>query len=257
LAHAQTPNLSKNLHVGTMGWSYGFWKGGFYPQDLASKDFLTYYAERFNSVEVDNTFYKIPRTQTVIDWKQQAPTGFLFSLKFPQKITHIKMLKDCQDETRVFLEHVGLLEENLGVLLLQFPPMFRQEHFPLLAAYLKALPKEFRYAVEVRNKALLNEALFALLKERNVALALVDSAKMPLVTEKTADFVYVRWEGDRKIVTGTLGKPEADRTVQIQQWADKLKPLLERQLPVFGYFSKYYSGFPPSDVQKFLRQVNT
>jgi uncharacterized protein YecE (DUF72 family) len=239
-----------------MGWSYSFWKGSFYPQDLASKDFLSYYAERFNSVEVDNTFYKIPRTQTVIEWKQKTPTGFLFSLKFPQKITHIKMLKDCKDETRVFLKHVGLLEEKLGVLLLQLPSMFRQERFPLLAEYLKDLPKEFRYAVEVRDKALLNEALFALLKERNVALAWVDSAKMPLVTEKTAEFVYVRWEGDRKTVTGTLGKTESDRAAQIHQWADKVNLLLERQMPVFGYFSKYYSGFPPSDVQELLRQLN-
>ena len=238
-----------------MGWSYSFWKGNFYPQDLPPKDFLSYYAKQFDTVEVDSTFYRIPRTETVTEWKQQTPQGFLFSLKFPQKITHIKMLKDCQEETRVFLEHVGLLEEKLGVLLLQFPPMFRQQHLPLLRDYMKTLPNGFRYAVEVRNKSLLNEDLFALLKERNVALAWVDSPKMPLVTEKTADFVYVRWEGDRKAVTGTLGKIEADREADIQRWAEKLKPLFKKDNSVFGYFSKFYSGFPTSDAEELLKKA--
>jgi uncharacterized protein YecE (DUF72 family) len=238
-----------------MGWSYTFWKGNFYPQDLASKDFLSYYAKHFDTVEVDSTFYRIPRTETVTEWKQQTPKGFLFSLKFPQKITHIKMLKDCQEETRVFLEHVGLLEEKLGVLLLQFPPMFRQQHLPFLRDYLRTLPNGFRYAVEVRNKSLLNENLFALLKERSVALAWVDSPKMPLVTEKTADFVYMRWEGDRKVVTGTLGKIEVDRTADVKRWAEKLKPLLEKDNLVFGYFSKFYSGFPTSDAEELLKKA--
>ena len=238
-----------------MGWSYSFWKGSFYPRDLSSKDFLSYYAKQFDTVEVDNTFYRIPRTQTVTEWKQQTTQGFLFSLKFPRKITHIKMLKDCQEETRVFLENVSLLEEKLGVLLLQLPPFFRKEHISLLADYLKNLPKDFRYAVELRDNSLFNEDLFALLRERNVALVWVDSNKTPLLTKKTADFVYVRWEGDRKAVTGTLGKTEADRTAQIQDWVGKLKSLLEQQILVFGYFSKYYSGFPPADLDELLRRV--
>jgi uncharacterized protein YecE (DUF72 family) len=240
-----------------MGWSYGFWKGSFYPQHLSSKDFLSYYATQLSTVEVDSTFYRIPRQQTIIEWKQQTPKSFMFSLKFPQKITHIKMLKDCEEETRVFLERVSLLEEKLGVLLLQFPPMFRQQHFPLLAAYLQTLPKGFRYAVEVRNKSLLNEELFALLKENNVALAWVDAAKMPLVTEKTAEFFYVRWEGDRKAVTGTLGKTEVERTTQIREWAGRFKPFLSSETEGFGYFSKYYSGNPTSDVVELLRNLKT
>ena len=236
-----------------MGWSYSFWKPNFYPQDLTSKEFLAYYSKHLNTVEVDSTFYRIPRTETVTEWKQQTPNGFLFSLKFPQKITHIKMLKDTEEETRVFLERVDLLEEKLGVLLLQFPPMFRQEHFPLLKNYLATLPKGYRYAVEVRNKSLLNPELYSLLREHNVALAWVDAAKMPLAAEETADFIYVRWEGDRKTVTGTLGKIEIDRSEQIKAWAQKLQPLLKQGTPIFGYFSKYYSGFPTQDAVELIR----
>ena len=244
-----------NLHVGTMGWSYGFWKGTFYPTDLASEDFLSFYSNRFDTVEVDSTFYRIPRTQTVTEWKNQTPEKFLFSLKFPQRITHVKMLQDCQEDTRVFLERASLLEEKLGAFLLQFPPMFRQQHLPLLRNYLKTLPEGKRYVVEVRNKSLLNNELYSLLKEHNVALAYVDSAKMPLSTEVTADFLYVRWEGDRKIVTGTLGKREADRSTQIQQWAEKLKEPLKQDRLVLGYFSKFYSGFPPYDVEDLRKYV--
>jgi uncharacterized protein YecE (DUF72 family) len=103
---------------------------------------------------------------------------------------------------------------------------------------------------------LLNEELFALLRKSNVELAWVDAAKMPLVSEVTADFLYVRWEGDRKAVTGTLAKTETDRTTDIQAWAAKLKPSLDQGKPVFGYFSKYYSGYPPSDVTELLQSVS-
>lgn len=241
------------MHIGTMGWSYSFWKGSFYPKDLATKNFLAFYARQFNTVEADSTFYRIPRAQTIEEWKRQVPEGFVFSLKFPRMITHVKLLKDCQEETRVFLQRVSLLGEKLGVLLLQFPPMFRQQHFPLLREYLKTLPETHHYAVEVRNKSLLNDDVYTLLKEHHMALAWVDASKMPLTSELTADFVYVRWEGDRKTVTGSLGKIENDKVPSIQDWAEKLKVLLNEGTEIFGYFSKYYSGFPPADVQQFLK----
>ncbi|MCW4009091.1 MAG: DUF72 domain-containing protein [Candidatus Bathyarchaeota archaeon] len=256
MADAQSQRLAAELHVGTMGWSYSFWKGNFYPKELASKDFLAYYAKHLGTVEVDSTFYRIPRTQTITEWHQQTPNGFLFSLKFPQKITHIKMLQNCEEETQVFLERADLLGEKLGVLLLQFPPMFRQRHFPLLAAYLKALPKRYRYAVEVRNKSLLTKELYGLLKEQGVALVWVDAAKMPLAAEVTADFLYVRWEGDRKAVMGTTGKTETDRAKEIQVWTKRVQPFWEKHIPVFGYFSKYYSGNPTGDAQEFLKQAH-
>ena len=239
-----------------MGWSYGFWKGNFYPAEIASEDLLSFYSKRFDTVEVDNTFYRIPRTQTVAEWKKQTPEKFLFSLKFPQKITHVKMLQNCEEDTRVFLERTSLLDEKLGAFLIQFPPMFTQRHLPLLRDYLKILPERNRYVVEVRNKSLLNDELYALLKEHNVALAWVDAAKMPLSTEETADFLYIRWEGDRKTVAGTLGKREADRSEKIQQWVETLRAPLKQDRHVFGYFSKYFSGFPPSDVEDLLRHIS-
>jgi uncharacterized protein YecE (DUF72 family) len=236
-----------------MGWSYSFWKGSFYPEKLASKEFLAFYARQFDTVEVDSTFYRIPRKQSVIDWKEQTPSGFLFSLKFPQVITHIKMLENCQDETQVFLEHVSLLEEKLGPLLLQFPYTFGNEHVTLLRDFLKTLPKEHRYVVEVRNKKLLNDSLYSILREDNVALAWVDSPFMPPIYEVTSNFIYIRWEGDRRRVKGTLGRIEVDMATHIKLWTEKIKLLLDQQTEVFGYFSKYYSGNPTSDAHELLK----
>ena len=241
------------IHVGSMGWSYDFWKGNFYPKKLVSKEFLAYYSKQFDSVEVDSTFYRIPSEKTVLDWKHQTPNGFIFSLKFPQIITHVKMLRNCEEETRVFLEHAELLEEKLGPLLLQFPPIFRNDNIPLLREFLESLPKRHRYVVEVRNKKLLSESLYVLLRDNNVALAWVESPLMAYVCETTSNFVYVRWEGDRKTINGTLGQTEVDRKSDVEFWASKLKLFLEQKMDVFGYFSKYYSGFPPSDVYELLK----
>ncbi len=240
----------QNLHLGTIGWSYSFWKGSFYPPKTPSKNFLSYYATRFDTVEVDSTFYRIPTAQAVANWKNQTPQNFRFSLKFPSIITHIKMLRDCERETAVFFERTKLLGEKLGPLLLQFPPNFGVDRLPDLAAYLQTLPKTNRYVIEVRNKSWLNKDYYSLLHANNAASAWVDTPNMPLTAEVTSDFLYVRLEGDRKKVNGLLGKIEVDTQDSLRIWADRLKPYLSGKTEVFGYFGKYFSGYPPSDVDK-------
>jgi len=165
------------------------------------------------------------------------------------------MLKDSQEETKVFLNRASLLEEKLGVLLLQLPPKFGQQNMPSLTDYLRCLTKDHRYAIEIRNKSLLNEQLYLSFREHNVALVWVDSDKMPLAEETTADFTYIRWEGDRQSVKGTLGKIEIDRSQSVQAWASKLKTLGSGGTEVFGYFSKYFSGLPPHDAAELLQQI--
>lgn len=236
------------LHLGTIGWSYDFWKGPFYPAKTASKNFLTYYSSQFNTVEVDSTFYRIPSGKTVVNWRLQVPDGFMFALKFPQVITHIKSLRDCERDTAVFLSRAKLLGDRLGPMLLQFPPNFTASRMPDIADYLKKLPKEHRYVVEVRNKSWQTKEFTSLLQESGVALAGTEKLGTQ-IGEATADFLYLRWEGDRKAVNGLQGKIEVDRKDDLQTWAEKLKPYLDRGMEVFGYCGKYYSGLPPSDVQ--------
>ena len=182
------------LHIGTMGWSYSFWKGNFYPENISSKEFLDYYSKQFGTVEVNSTFYRIPRKQNIADWKEQTPAGFLFSLKFPQIITHVKMLKECHEEVEVFLEHVNMLKDKLGILLLQFPYRFGAQHLTSLRDFLQSLPKTNRYAVEIRNRKLLNDNLYNVLRDNDVVLVWVDSPFMPEVNEVTSNSIYIGWE---------------------------------------------------------------
>ena len=238
------------LHLGSIGWSYNFWKGSFYPPKTPSKDFLAYYSTQFGTVEVDSTFYRIPSSQAFLSWKEQTPEGFCFSLKFPQIITHIKKLQDCQNETDTFLNRASLLGQRLGPLLLQFPPSFDVTEFAELESYLQMLPSAYSYAVEVRNKSWLTNEFYRLLKQCNVALAWADSPHLPQLSEKTAGFLYIRWEGNRKAVEGTQGKIEIDRKADLAAWAQKIKFYLDGGTEVFGYFGKYFSGYPPSDISQ-------
>ena len=165
----------RNLHLGTIGWSYSFWKGKFYPNKTASKDFLSYYATKYDTVEVDSTFYRIPTEQAITNWKKQTPENFRFSLKFPSVITHIKMLKDCERETTFFLNEQSCLAKSLGLCFCSFRLILELERLPDLADFLHKLPKHHRYVVEVRDEGFLNQEFYSLLKANNIALAWVDS----------------------------------------------------------------------------------
>ena len=242
-----------NVHIGTMGWSYTFWVGDFYPERLEPKEFLAEYAKHFDSVELDNTFYRIPSLSIVTAWAEQVPYGFLFSAKFPRVITHVKMLQNCESEVNIFTSRMSQLKNKLGPLVLQLPSRFGSRHFPVLREFLPTLPKGYRYAVEVRNRGLQGQKLTSLLRENGVALVLAGQSIID--EEVTTDFVYVRWEGDRNQVNGTLGKVEVCRTKDIEQWAIQVRNLLNRQVEVFGYFSKYYSGYPPNDAKQLLNRL--
>ena len=235
-----------------MGWSYRFWLGNFYPEGLKSKEFLTEYSKHFDTVELDSTFYRIPRPETVIEWKNQTRTGFLFAAKFPRIITHIKMLKDCEELVERFFGRLSELQEKLGPLLLQLPPRFNNEHIQRLTDFLSVLPSQHRFAVEVRHPKLLGNELYSLLRNNEIALTLVSSSFMPRVEELTANFVYIRLEGDRTRIKGTLGKVEVDRTEEIKKWAEKIVRYQDSH-EVFVYFSKYYSGHPPTDATKLTK----
>jgi len=243
------------VHIGTMGWSYKFWVGNFYTNGLNPKEFLVEYSRHFNAVEVNSTFYRNPSQSTVMKWREQTPADFVFSAKFPKIITHNKMLRNCEEETEFFIKRMSLLQSKLGPLLLQLPPTFKLGNLILLADFLAELPKGHRFAVEVRNRDLLQDKLYSLLSEKGVALTIADSPFMPVAENMTADFVYVRWEGDRKKVKGTLGQVEVDRSEDIKMWAGKMTSFLDDGMKVFGYFSKYYSGHPPTDANRLLKSI--
>lgn len=245
--------MVSKLHLGTMGWSYEHWIGSFYPSGTRPEEFLREYSKRFDTVEVDNTFYRIPSPSTVGKWRDETPTGFIFSAKLPKSITHEGSLGETTERLNVFLRNISSLGPKLGPLLLQFPPSFGPGNAGVLRDFLSGLPKGFRFALEVRDKGWLEESFYSLLKDRGIALALVEAPWMPLVEEVTSDFVYVRWEGDRRRVQGTLGRVEVDRSDALAKWAETIAKFLDDSLEVYGYFSKFFSGHPPTDIEQLQR----
>ena len=237
-----------------MGWSYNFWKNNFYSPQSKSENFLEEYSKHFNTVEVNSSFYRVPSISTLENWKNQTPDKFCFALKVPKKITHENSKLDS-GHLEYFLDSITHLDSKLGPLLFQFPYSFKLGRFDFLKELVSILPKNARYAFEVRNKSWLIDQFYNFLSENKIALVLGDSLWLGEIKKITSDFVYFRWEGDRKQIKGTKGIVEKDRTNDLKEWSQKIMSLPDK-VEVYGYFSKYFSGHPPTDVKKLLTYLN-
>lgn len=182
-----------NYRVGTSGFAYKEWKGTFYPEDLAQKKYLTYYASKFGTVEINNTFYRMPKPELLQKWQSEVPGSFVFVLKAPQRITHHKKLLDVGDDVTYFTNAAKTLGAQLGPLLFQLPPWLRQD-VGLLKTFLALVPAEFRVAMEFRHASWFTSETYDALREHNAALCSSDTddaaESAPLVP--TADFGYTR-----------------------------------------------------------------
>lgn len=182
------------LHTGTSGYSYKEWKGSFYPEDLSNAEMLSYYGERLGAVEINNTFYRLPKASVLENWAEQVPASFLFSIKASRKITHFARLKETAAEpTEYLLSTVKTLGSRLGVVLFQLPPNFRKD-LERLAAFLDTLDDATPAAFEFRHDSWKDEEVHSLLQERGVALVCADTEDSdddePVVT--TTSWGYLR-----------------------------------------------------------------
>ena len=225
--------------LGTSSFTATGWQGSFYPKGLRPADYLSYYAQHFDTVEIDSTFYATPNVSVVRSWNAKTPEGFLFAAKVPQEITHKRVLKDCDEEFKVFLTTMEALGEKLGPLLFQFGKFDKyafkslDDFLARLIPFLKKLPKKHKFAVEIRNRDWLVPRFADVLREHDVALTLIDQGCMPRpweVEEKfgliTSDFTYVRWLGDRKGIeekTITWDKVIVDREDDLSEWVRLFK----------------------------------
>jgi uncharacterized protein YecE (DUF72 family) len=255
------------IRIGTSAFTADGWDGTFYPKGLPPREQLSYYATQFDTVELDNTFYRTPTLSTVKGWYAKTPPGFIFAAKVPQVITHEKVLVDCDEDVKHFLETMEALGEKLGPLLFQFGYFNKSkfasgaEFLARLKPFLKRLPKGFQYAVEIRNKYWLDAKFADLLRERGVALALIDQSWMPRPWEMkekfdliTADFTYVRWLGDRKGIeeqTKTWDKTIVDRRGELAHWAELFRQFAARNMKIFAYANNHYAGHGPGTVKLF------
>jgi len=254
--------------LGTSAFTASGWEGSFYPRGMQSRDFLSYYATQFATVEVDSTFYGCPSARTVNNWAARTPEGFIFSAKVPQVITHEKALVDCDSEFEEFVKTMDILGPRLGPMVFQFP-LFDRWKFPkqdgflaVLAPFLNKLPADRKFAIEIRNKSWLDARFADLLREYNVALTLTDTSFVPRPWEMkeqfdpiTADFTYVRWLGDRKGIeerTKTWDKTVIDRREDLMNWVDLFRKFVARNLKIFAYANNHYTGHGPATVKLFM-----
>jgi uncharacterized protein YecE (DUF72 family) len=180
------------LYAGTSGYSYKEWKGYFYPEKMKPEEMLSFYATKLPAVEINNTFYRLPKRELIDLWSSQVPPEFRFVIKASQKITHMKRLKGAGDETNYLMDVIASLEQKLGVVFFQLPPNFKKDT-ERLGAFLDALPKHVPIAFEFRHPTWFDEDVYALLRAHNVALCLADTdeeLEVPLVS--TAGWGYMR-----------------------------------------------------------------
>src|SRR5450432_610382 len=220
-----------NTWIGTSGFQYAEWKGTFYPEDLTASKMLPFYAARLTTTEINYTFRRIPSPTTIENWKKLTPENFRFALKAPQKITHFAKLRDCQDTLAYFFRIISQLGDRLGPVLFQLPPNFKKDA-DVLGSFLRELPA-MRAAFEFRHESWLDEDIFALLRERNVALCLADTEKLAAPTVVTADYGYLRLRRE-------------DYTVDdVERWADFVRQNKANWRDAFVYFKHEEAGIGP------------
>jgi uncharacterized protein YecE (DUF72 family) len=223
-------NPAGAIRIGTSGFSYKEWLGGFYPAKLAGTKMLTWYAERLPTVEINYTFRAMPRREMLEKWAVQTPRSFRFALKAPQRITHWARLRGVEDAVNHFIETSSALGERLGPVLFQLPPGFKRD-LGVLADFLTLIRGRLRPAFEFRDNSWFDGSAIEILRDRGAALCISQSEKISSPIERTANFVYLRLRN------------ETYDAKALRSWADRILGFADEGAEVFVYF-KHETGAP-------------
>jgi uncharacterized protein YecE (DUF72 family) len=219
--------------IGTSGYQYNHWQPVFYPQHIPRKEWFTYYAKRFDTVEINNTFYQLPEPATFERWHDRAPRNFRYALKFSRYGTHLKKLKDPKDILSKFLDRAEQLKTFLGPILVQLPPRWKPDA-GRLAAFLSEAPRRHRWAVEFRDPSWLTDKIFSVLETHQAALCIHDM--IPNHCRRlTTDWTYLRFHGSR--YAGSY----SDRS--LSDWGDWINRRLSENSDLYAYFNNDDQGY--------------
>jgi uncharacterized protein YecE (DUF72 family) len=242
------------VRIGCSGWNYAHWRNGvFYPERLPSARWLDFYAQHFDTVEVNSTFYRLPRRSSVARWVAQSPPGFAFAIKGSRYLTHIKRLQDLGQGLDRFLACIDPLlgSPKLGPILWQLPPNFKRDD-ERLANALARLPAAQRHAFEFREASWFHEDVYALLREHRVALVVGDRPEVHAFQshELTTDFTFVRFH------SGTRGQRGNYSESELEEWAQRLEDWSQR-VSIYAYFNNDWEGFAPKNALWLKRRLST
>lgn len=228
--------------IGCSGWQYRHWRGDFYPAELPQTRWLEYYAERFDTVEINNTFYRLPEASTFAAWGRRAPRGFVYAVKASRFLTHMKKLKDPKRPLRLFFSRAERLGPAFGPVLYQLPPRW-PVNLERFETFLAALPRARRQAVEFREPSWYGPEVLALMRKHRVALCLHDMQGSASGKLTVGPFAYVRFHGTQKY-SGSYSD------AMLEEWAEWLADRLRARVPVYAYFNNDVGGHAPRDAAR-------
>jgi len=271
----------RKLFIGTSGWAYGHWDGIFYPEDLPDKEKLKYFSQHFKTVEINYSFYHLPRPATYQKWYSETPADFIFSVKVSRFITHIKKLKGVEEAWKQFIENALHLKEKLGPILLQMPPSFKatEENIKRLEDFLEVRPLilqrsdlgKFKFAFEFRHKSWCDQKIYKLFKKHNAAWVIADSPSYPKAEVVTADFIYIRMHAPyinfqrlRRFCsknTGSCITGHGSKILfaskytkrELKDLARKIKNWLRKGLDIYVYFNNDAMGYAVENARTLIK----
>lgn len=223
-------------YIGTSGWHYDHWRQSFYPERLPKAKWLEFYSCYFNTVELNNSFYRLPSEAAFANWYNSSPANFTFAVKVSRFITHIKRLKDIEEPLDNFLDRAKILKEKLGPLLYQLPPSMHRD-YGRLESFLSILPSGPRHVLEFRHQSWLDGEVFEILRRHNVGLCVFDMPDFSCPLAATADFAYIRFHGS----TGLYSSSYSDE--ELVEWARRLGGLAAEVKAIYIYFNNDAEAF--------------
>lgn len=242
--------MRAKYYIGTSGWVYPHWRDVFYPPKLPQSKWLEFYTGHFSTVELNNSFYRLPSEQAFSNWRATSPEGFRYAVKVSRFITHIKRLKDVAEPIGTFLQRARHLNEKLGPLLYQLPPnMHRNDE--RLESFLQLLPKGLRHVIEFRHQSWLDEEVFDILRRHNIGFCVFDMPGLPCPLLTTADFAYIRFHGS----TGLYFSRYSDE--ELEEWAGRISRLAKDLDAVYIYFNNDAEGFAIKNAQTMAERLQS
>jgi uncharacterized protein YecE (DUF72 family) len=228
--------MTAKYYIGCSGWHYEHWRGLYYPKDLPKPKWLLLYGQQFDTVELNNTFYRLPLEKAFNTWRESTPDNFVFAVKVSRFITHIKRLRNLDASVDNFLSRAAFLKEKLGPLLYQLPPSMKRND-ELLQSFLSTLPSKHQHVIEFRHESWIDEAVFDILRRHNVGLCVFDmhGIRCPLIV--TSDFAYIRFHGSEGLYWSSYSGEELAR------WAQRIARLGRNLRITYIYFNNDAEAF--------------
>jgi len=223
-------------YIGTSGWHYDHWRQLFYPDKLPKAKWLEFYSRHFTTVELNNTFYRLPSEAAFANWGNSSPTNFVFAVKVSRFITHIKRLKNSEEPVDTFLGRAKILKEKLGPLLYQLPPSMHRDD-GRLESFLSILPRGMKHTFEFRHQSWLDDRVFEILRRHNAGLCVFDMPGLSCPLTATADFAYIRFHGSAELYSSCYSDEE------LADWAKRLAGLAPEVKEVYIYFNNDTEAF--------------